>query len=329
MPRLCPRRAGKAGANIESMGQRVVTTCTTATTSSQEKLPDGSRQHVPQRPSPEVPANIGPWEPLVTLAEEFRYNQNFKQKVGMLLRDGYKGWRRIRGDGNCFYRAVGYAVLEHLIRCEAEPRKIKTGELHQKFSKLVLPHDSAEQLAHAEFLARLEILRDTGEWEPFNFGNEGASPKRAKPLESLYQSLVDPNETLDLAVIRALRIITANFLTEHANDADINEGLSFEMIVTQDYNSTEDFCKRVVLPMGVEAESLILTALPHALGLSLRVVFLDRQVPASGKLVTIDYPKDPCADEAGPSVHIQLRPGHYDLLYLSKDSESTSYSESI
>ena len=31
------------------------------------------------------------------------------------LEENYGMWRKIRGDGNCFYRAFGFAYLEHLI----------------------------------------------------------------------------------------------------------------------------------------------------------------------------------------------------------------------
>merc|ERR1712224_585420 len=116
----------------------------------------------------------------------------------------------------------------------------------------------------------------------------------------------------------AMRQITAAFLREHANDETVCGGLPPEIIVaTEGYETMEDFCQRIVLPMGVEAESIVLFALPYALGIKLRIVYLDRQAPSGSSLVSIDYPTE---SSSGPLIHVQLRPGHYDPLYMQSGS---------
>lgn len=46
---------------------------------------------------------VGEVEALERLAEEYQ-NGTFLAKIGQLQKDGWTGLRRLRGDGDCFYR---------------------------------------------------------------------------------------------------------------------------------------------------------------------------------------------------------------------------------
>eukprot|EP00811_Abedinium_folium_P037074 NODE_9723_length_1403_cov_3.534483.p1 GENE.NODE_9723_length_1403_cov_3.534483~~NODE_9723_length_1403_cov_3.534483.p1 ORF type:complete len:280 (+),score=10.13 NODE_9723_length_1403_cov_3.534483:104-943(+) len=70
---------------------------------------------------PEI-RNLGPREPLSTLANDFKYNESFCNKIAELESVGYRGWRRIRGDGNCFYRCIAVGLLEALATANLENR---------------------------------------------------------------------------------------------------------------------------------------------------------------------------------------------------------------
>jgi len=60
--------------------------------------------------------NVGMEEPLSSLLEEFRYNQGQQQQIRKLMgEEKYSRWRRIRGDGNCYYRAFMFGIIEYLI----------------------------------------------------------------------------------------------------------------------------------------------------------------------------------------------------------------------
>ena len=45
------------------------------------------------------------------LKEDFKYNESMKEKIEEMSVE-YDGYRPIRGDGNCYYRAVGFSFLE-------------------------------------------------------------------------------------------------------------------------------------------------------------------------------------------------------------------------
>lgn len=56
---------------------------------------------------------IGVLEEMPALLKEYENgNEIYKNKINNLITEGYNHFRRIRGDGNCFYRAITYAFIE-------------------------------------------------------------------------------------------------------------------------------------------------------------------------------------------------------------------------
>ena len=55
------------------------------------------------------------------LKEDFKYNESMKEKIEEMTGE-YSGYRPIRGDGNCYYRAVSFSFLE-VTRREDEKRR--------------------------------------------------------------------------------------------------------------------------------------------------------------------------------------------------------------
>ena len=62
--------------------------------------------------------------PWTNLEQEFENDPVFKSKV-VKLSEKYAKFRRIRPDGNCFFRAVGYRLCEKLLSNETELKRIK------------------------------------------------------------------------------------------------------------------------------------------------------------------------------------------------------------
>lgn len=56
---------------------------------------------------------VGAREPLSSLAGEYAFSSSVHAKVASLSAE-YADFRRIRGDGNCFYRAVFYGLAEQV-----------------------------------------------------------------------------------------------------------------------------------------------------------------------------------------------------------------------
>lgn len=116
---------------------------------------------------------------------------------------------------------------------------------------------------------------------------------------------------LDQALIRACRRLVRQFLMKRAHDRSPS-GLTYDELVKaldSKYTCMEDFCKHVVDPLGRDAETLALDALPQQLGVGLRMWILDRRDEVS--LISLDTP----GPQGEVDVHVLFKPGHYDLLY--------------
>jgi len=281
--------------------------------------PDASRKPLPGRLPADVcirglpssyhsldpaPTNVGPVESLGTLAMEFKHNDDFKKKVGLLLRQGYVNWRRIRGDGNCFYRAVGFGLFEWFASPLSRPSRCTVARaLCSRLDKVRFLIDG-EQAAH-EDLKKYLLAIATG---------DSADGQEAQ--EMLHSSFKSSDGWMDLALVRALRHTLATFLIENVDNERLCNGLAPGTIVTADgnYSSMEDFCQRVVLPEGVEAEGIVLNSLPFALGIKLRIIYIDRKPVREGaEGESVPFVEYSGGDE--PCIYVQLRPGHYDLIY--------------
>merc|ERR1719490_90880 len=62
---------------------------------------------------------LGLAEPLSVLEEQF-VNPEIRRKLDVMKGD-YGAYRRCRGDGNCFYRALGFAYLEREVWQDVSP----------------------------------------------------------------------------------------------------------------------------------------------------------------------------------------------------------------
>lgn len=253
--------------------------------------------------------NLGKFEPLSTLKDEFKFNKSFGEKVDGLIEHEYKGWRRVRGDGNCFYRAVGFGLLEQIIAAPDSKRQVAASALVCKLKNLSF-EEKAEDEGHQQFVERLFRLASGHSWQDGGGLDLLASFEDKSP------------DGIDQACIRAIRKLVAQCIITRADDCSLCGGIDFRTLCeVQGLGSPEDFCNTVVLPMGVEAESVVMNALVCALDVGLKLALLDRTEQSGLVFESYEPPGEGNSDHF--TVHVQLRPGHYDLLYLECVNETS------
>lgn len=258
--------------------------------------------------------SLGKKEPLSTLIDEFKHNASFRQKVDKLRRHGYTGWRRGRGDGNCFYRACGFGLLEKITAAPPQQQAAWANSLRLRLESLRFDN-AQEQEHHINLLVHITQLSRGLGWPD---SKRHDMSKQAKQHHLLYASFRDSSSGLDLALVRALRHLTARYFLEKADDMEACNGISFRMLCdAQGMGSPDDFCQRVILPLGQEAQTLVFNACAPGVGVALHIAILDRG-EASGLCFEHHEVGRNDAGVEYPSVHVQLRPGHYDLLYLQE-----------
>tara|TARA_B100000609_G_C17156411_1_gene403706 strand:+ start:97 stop:1128 length:1032 start_codon:yes stop_codon:yes gene_type:complete len=235
------------------------------------------------------------------------------------LDETYASLRRVRKDGNCFYRAFLYRYLEELVQRNFDVPRPPTGsgsagggcaELRRirtvaKDSKAALLKVGFEEIVVDSFWETFcELLDNLPE----------TSPRR------LHELMTEEGNNVT-SVVWFLRMLTSGRIKAHAD--------RFAPFIGDDFADVERFCQVEVEPVNVECDQVQIIALTRAeikisrrrptrglisaaqalteaLGVAVAIEYLD----ASGAPSRVVFP-----DGGEPSVTLLYRPGHYDILY--------------
>ena len=248
---------------------------------------------------------VGDKEPLSSLAAEYKLGSPILLEKIKVLDEQYAAIRRTRGDGNCFFRSFMFSYLEHIMECQdqAEIDRIQANvEKSRKALQTLGYADLTFEDFFALFLEQLESVIQ---------GKETSISHEELVLRSRDQSVSD-------YVVMFFRFVTSAEIQKRAE--------FFEPFILGLTNTTvEQFCKSSVEPMGEESDHMHITALSDALGIPIRVVYLDRSSCDTGGVsvnhhdfmpVAGDLPNASCSSEKNiPFITLLYRPGHYDILY--------------
>ena len=214
-----------------------------------------------------------------------------KAKLGA-LKASYESYRRVRGDGNCYYRAVAVSFLEHCVRTsDAQALTAFTKRLSEA-------PDAADSAFVLDWLRGLATsMNQCATDEAF------AELRRSVPQHFITDTAFDAH------IIMLMRALTAKFILD--NESTEVNGIDYATIAMAEGRSLHALVGAIVLVMGEDAQHLVLHALPLACGVSVRCVYLDSVTVGSSSIV--DYP--PVEPDTIPQAHILLKPGHFDVLY--------------
>jgi ubiquitin thioesterase protein OTUB1 len=233
---------------------------------------------------------VGEKQSLAALEAEYNEKESaeFLRKAKE-LRQRYHSLRRVRGDGNCFYRAIAFAQLELLLRrdnpswtADFDRFAALANGWKDKLLKLGYPAMTTEDFADvfADILKRLK--------------EENA------PHAKLLEIFNNPGESEYIVVF--MRLVTGGYLLE--NEVDYYGFVEGERTMKQ-------FVEQEISPMYRECDHLCIIALTKALNIPIRVEYMDRsQAPAGGW-----HHDFTLHDGQKPTISFLYRPGHYDILY--------------
>uniref|UniRef100_S4RNK6 Ubiquitin thioesterase n=1 Tax=Petromyzon marinus TaxID=7757 RepID=S4RNK6_PETMA len=215
------------------------------------------------------------------LMREYNDDDEIYQKKIKDLCNKYSHIRMTRRDGNCFYRAFGFAHLEALMDNPKDlQNRFKTVAAKSKdeLVSLGFPEFTIEDF-HSTFLDIIEMV------------------EKQASLEDVRGSF-NEQSTSDYVVVY-LRLLTSGYLQK--------ESIFFEHFV-EGGRTVKEFCSQEVEPMAKESDHIHIIALAQALGVSIRVEYMDRG--EGGSVNHHDFPEG-----TEPFVYLLYRPGHYDILY--------------
>lgn len=232
--------------------------------------------------------------PLSTLNEDFVGHEVYLEKLNMLEKK-YSGIRRLRRDGNCFYRAFGFRYVEYLLTGkrleEAERLKKKCDECRDTLLSLKYIAFTVEDF-HEQFVSMID-----------RFTVEGAS------LEELEETF--NNQAYSDYYVVFLRLLVSAYIQKNA---------AFYSDFIDEGRTINQFCEMEVEPMARESDNIHVAALALAVGLPIAI----ENCQQSGELTRIVFPAEsssstdtgsPPAGLQSPPVTLLYRPGHYDILY--------------
>jgi len=250
-------------------------------------------------------------EDIAVLVQELEHG-SAQQKAHALAKD-YKSIRRVRGDGNCFVRAFGFGLLEHLVGQQAALAAEEQVEAR-------LPHvlqivtASKDQLLAEGFSEFIEdfwevLVEQVQHVADGDYAVTAEAAVAAGGVAALHEAAVARlraafnDQAVTEYVICYLRLVTSAYLQRHAALYEcFLEGVT-----------VQEFCLREVEPMAVESDQVQVIALASAFAEALgncgvRIQYLDASDAAA--CTAHDFPEG-----QAPFLHLLYRPGHYDILY--------------
>lgn len=228
---------------------------------------------------------VGDKLPFIMLAVEYDNDSSdpfFKKTTE--LAETYSDIRQIRGDGNCFYRAIQVGLLEIMI---------KDQERLEKFIGVC-----------KEWIIQLVKL-GFPDWTTSDFGEFFI-----EFLVGIKEGTIDENKLFNdfnddstaNYLLMFLRLITSGYLKLHSEEYApfIDEGLS-----------VAQYCETEIEAMWKDADHLAIMALVKAADTRVRIEYMDRTAAPNGGW-HYDIPSEVPIE---PEITLLYRPGHYDLIY--------------
>lgn len=226
---------------------------------------------------------ISPKFDLAVLLNEYHPDDTiYRQKISELYKK-FKFIRRTRGDGNCFFRAFGFAYLETLINNKEHIQSLRMiiNQCTTDLTKLGYHTFTIDDFKDV-FFEVLDQLEDesmqTKDLEEKIFCNSGVS---------------------DYLVV-FLRLMVSCYLQMNSD--------FYISFISEEYATMKDFCSHEVEPMYRESDHIHIIALTNAIKVPVGIIYLDRTTDQN-KATQHNFPED-----SEPSIFILYRPGHYDII---------------
>ncbi|KAL7057130.1 hypothetical protein AAHC03_019477 [Spirometra sp. Aus1] len=236
-------------------------------------------------------------------------------EVEELLKELYVGIRRVRRDGNCCYRAFGFALIEYFL-------KNNKAEEAKRFMRCCDKcRDTLIANGYTQFTVEDFHEQFTEMVEQFISGKNSLVD-----LEELFN-----NQSYSDYYVVFLRLLVSAYIQRHAD---------FYANFISEGKTVRQFCETEVEPMGLQSDNVHVAALALATGVPICV----ENCQVSGELNKLVFPATLSSTDAATTeghamngtsatstattttsegvtcdtpITLLYRPGHYDILYSS------------
>ena len=235
------------------------------------------------------------WEYIESLKDEAKYNKVYISNITNLHIE-YCGWRRVRGDGNCYYRSVIARYLLKTFHWNRDDNEIN------RF--LTIVENLNLQQVERDFIDARQFIIN---YLRYALKNRNTFSGRINTFMNLNVLLQD--QEFDLNLIRVSRLISY--------DAFMTKAEEYLAFIIEDERKP---ILKSIMRMGEEAEALQLIMLPLGLGINVR------QCNLFDTLLVNNYPNEGNIDPIKIMISIicKMR-GHYDMLYSVQEMEDECF----
>lgn len=255
--------------------------------------------------------------PLESLEIEYEGGDSvFLDKI-KCLKQKFDKYRKCRGDGNCFYRAFSFRLIE-LIRISPDPSDLLAKLFARIKSWLDLAGFQAE--AYEEFLElSRSSISDFLEKSPII---EAAGEDPSDWLAQEWRK--DPYASNSIIVL--LRLLASAFLRTNAETYLPFIWEAMDPVAGQNAEQAmAAYCQQFVESFGQESDQIHIIALTKAVGCLVEVAYLDASTPAPLQDDDALFLKFGEVEESNlfdQPLTTLYRPGHYDIIYLKPTTDS-------
>jgi len=236
--------------------------------------------------------------PMSVLRQEYEGGSGvFVRRIDWLVNQGYNAIRRSRGDGDCFYRSLGFAYVERILNAPDVALAVATSLSALQATLPMLKAAGFEPLVYEDFYETFTSLIQ----QIVTPDEHGARLTSAILLEA-FQS-----DEVSNSIVVYLRLLTS---AEIRTDADNFSAFLFHP-ETGEPMGVREFCEHNVEAINREADHVQVTALARALKVNIKVAYLDGR----GNSEKVDFVEFHNNEDTGTTdVVLLYRPGHYDIL---------------
>jgi ubiquitin thioesterase protein OTUB1 len=257
---------------------------------------------------------IGVVAPLTELRDEYvSGSQVMIRKIDWLQANpqNWKGFRRARGDGDCFYRSLAFAYVERLLNSLDKDLAVMTALSKLESTLPMLEGVGFQRMVFEDFY---ETFRDLIQ--------SIIQPGPVGVLDASTLLVAFQTPEISNSIVVFLRLLTS---AQIRLDPELFAPFLFHP-ETGDPMDVIPFCEIWVEGTGKEADHPQITALSRVLGVSVHVAYLSTGVPfADESTTTVDFVKfEPEGADTSDPIVLLFRPGHYDILE-KRSKEHTAF----
>ena len=252
---------------------------------------------------------IGKFTFLTKLIEQYyNFDSNkktlMKNKYSLLSQDIFK-YRSIRGDGNCFYRAVIFSFIEQIILFnEINMFKNLIIDIKNCFNDYYLRNFRSDLIQKILVLCYIAL-------------NKG---KIEQSYEIFVKAILN-NSQFDQGLIMYLRFCIFRYIKENENKLYSNEfPVKIGNLLPAEYETEkgdflfEKFYSEFLLKMGKDAEKIVIYLTPFVLCVKLEIVMFD--IENDFRKVFNYYGNNPFNKQL--SIVLSNKKNHYELIYTKE-----------